>query len=77
MHRNLVFVSEGLGQCVENAECSDPNGGLCLCKQGFYKDADQCRSKLGPGQRCERNEQCVDNAQCNDSLTGNDSLTCS
>ena len=54
----------GLGQCTENAECSSPSGGLCVCDNGFYKDGDLCLKKRGEGQPCDKTEQCVANAKC-------------
>jgi hypothetical protein len=59
-----LFV-QGLGQCTLNAECSSPDGGLCLCNDGFYKAGDLCLKKKGEGQPCSDTGQCVDNAKCN------------
>ena len=32
----------GLGQCIENAECTSPEGGVCFCNKGFFLDGDKC-----------------------------------
>ena len=41
-----------MGQCVDNAECSSPTGGLCECNAGFYNDAGVCVSVKPAGKGC-------------------------
>ena len=52
------------GQCVEHAECSTPEGGVCTCDAGFYKDVGRCLPLKPPGERCADSQQCVTNAEC-------------
>ena len=52
------------GQCVEHAECSTPEGGVCTCDAGFYKDVGRCLPLKPPGERCAGSQQCVNNAEC-------------
>ena len=52
------------GQCVEHAECSTPEGGVCTCDAGFYKDVGRCSPLKPPGERCAGSQQCVTNAEC-------------
>ena len=54
----------GLGQCVLNAECESPLGGLCKCDEGFYEDADKCLPRKTPGTSCTDSEQCVAHSVC-------------
>lgn len=47
---NIIIISgippgkscESYGQCVVNAECSSPKGGLCQCSSGYYQEGDKC-----------------------------------
>ena len=52
------------GQCVEHAECSTPEGGVCTCDADFYKDVGKCSPLKPPGERCTGDQQCVTNAEC-------------
>ena len=43
------------GQCVENAECQTPSGGLCICNAGYFPTGSQgggCAAYKLPGNQC-------------------------
>ena len=52
------------GQCVDMAECSTPQGGICTCNEGYYRDVGRCSPLIVPGDRCSDDAQCVGNAVC-------------
>lgn len=66
----LIRLSPGNGQCIQNAQCSSPLGGLCQCKDGFYSDRGTCKPLEQPGRPCTGQGQCVDNAACSSPVAG-------
>ena len=43
------------GQCVVNAECQTPSGGLCICNPGYFptgNQGDACAAYKLPGSQC-------------------------
>ena len=40
--KNAEESCTGIGQCVENSECSSSRGGRCDCNPGFYPESGRC-----------------------------------
>ena len=58
-------LCEGLGECVDNAECSSRFGGLCECQQDFYQDSSgQCQKRKNVNKPCADSQECVAGASC-------------
>ena len=43
----------GFGQCVDKAECTSRNGGLCLCVAGYFQLNGLCHARKDEGQPCK------------------------
>ncbi|GFR93738.1 ephrin type-A receptor 7 [Elysia marginata] len=61
------------GQCVVNAECEAPSGGLCVCNRGYFPTGDQggaCAAFKLPGDQCLAEDRCVKHAFCDQPADG-------